>query len=314
MKIIRDLSNILIKERTSVAIGNFDGIHIGHIEVLKEAVVKANEQGLKSLCFTFSNHPFNYILGRKDTENEAVKKIISEDDKIILLENLGFDYLVNIPFDDYIMKMNADDFYNKILVEKFNSAYISVGFNFTYGSRAQGKPEDLIKKAKISGIGVKIHDAVMLENNVVSSTLIRNFIQDGDMESVYKYLGRHLSYSGIVVHGKKIGRRIGYKTLNLDVAENMILPPDGVYYSFTEIGDDTYESISNIGINPTVGTVKRRIETHLFNFSGDLYDNVIRVNLLHLARGEKKFGDIEELKRQIEFDCEKAIEYHKKMC
>ena len=140
MKIISSLENLRIEEKTAVALGNFDGIHIGHREIMQSALDAAKAQGLRSLCFTFSNHPFNFILQREDSDPDAVKLICTEEEKIELIENMGFDILVNVPFDETVMKMRAHDFFEGIVVNKLNAGFVSVGFNYTYGARAEGKP------------------------------------------------------------------------------------------------------------------------------------------------------------------------------
>lgn len=314
MQIIKTLDQLTIEDKTSVALGNFDGLHIGHREIFRAAIDAAKEQGLKSLCFTFSNHPFNFILRRDDGDPDAVKLICTEEEKIALIEGMGFDILVNVPFDEHIMTMHAHDFFEGIVKEKLNAGFVSVGFNYTYGARAMGKPDTLRKECEEAGIGVSIHDAVIVDGEVVSSTLVREMIATGNMEMTAKLLGRPYSFSGTVSHGKRLGSRMGIPTINIPAPDRQMLPPNGVYFSRILIGGSTFNSVSNIGINPTVNPDKnfKTIETNIFDFNDDAYGEDVTVYFDHFSRGERKFRDKEELFAQIARDCENAQNYRKK--
>ena len=314
MEIINSLDNINIRHKTAVALGNFDGIHIGHREIFRNALDAAKEQGLKSLCFTFSNHPFNFILRRNDSDPDAVKLICTEEEKIELIEDMGFDILVNVPFDEHIMTMHAHDFFEDIVRDKLNAGYVSVGFNYTYGARATGRPDTLRRECEAAGIGVEIHDAVIVDGEVVSSTLIREMIATGNMEMTAKLLGRPYSFTGTVKHGKRLGSSMGIPTINIPAPDRQMLPPNGVYFSRIHINGILYNSVSNIGLNPTVNDDVRRktIETNIFDYDDDAYGKDVTVYFDHFSRGERKFRNKEELFAQISRDCENARNYRKK--
>lgn len=314
MQVITSLENLKITSKTSVALGNFDGIHIGHREIMSNALETAAAEGYKSLCFTFSNHPFNFILRREESDPDAVKLICTEEEKVELIEAMGFDILVNVPFDEHIMKMRAREFFDDIIVGSLNAAHVSVGFNYTYGARAEGKPDLLIKQCGEAGISVSIRDAVMLDGNVVSSTLIREMISTGNMEMTAKLLGRPYSFAGTVSHGKKLGSRMGIPTINIPAPDRQMLPPNGVYFSRIDIGGRQFSSVSNIGINPTVNDDpgRKTIETNIFDYDDDAYGSDVTVYFDHFSRGERKFRDKEELFAQIARDCENARNYRKK--
>lgn len=314
MEIINSLDNINIRHKTAVALGNFDGIHIGHREIFRNALDAAKEQGLKSLCFTFSNHPFNFILRRSDSDPDAVKLICTEEEKIELIEDMGFDILVNVPFDEHIMTMHAHDFFEDIVRDKLNAGYVSVGFNYTYGARATGRPDTLRRECEAAGIGVEIHDAVIVDGEVVSSTLIREMIATGNMEMTAKLLGRPYSFTGTVKHGKRLGSSMGIPTINIPAPDRQMLPPNGVYFSRIHINGILYNSVSNIGLNPTVNDDVRRktIETNIFDYDDDAYGKDVTVYFDHFSRGERKFRNKEELFAQISRDCENARNYRKK--
>jgi len=314
MIIIKSLDELKTESKTAVALGNFDGIHIGHREVFRAALDAAKAQGLKSLCFTFSNHPFNFILRRDESDPDAVKLICTEDEKIGLIEELGFDLLVNVPFDEHIMTMHAHDFFEEIVVKKLNAAYVSVGFNYTYGARATGKPDTLRKECEAAGIGLSIQDAVVADGNVVSSTLIREMISTGNMEMTARLLGRPYSFSGTVKHGKKLGSTMGIPTINIPAPDRQMLPPNGVYFSRIMIDGKEFNSVSNIGFNPTVNEdmSRKTIETNIFDYDDDAYGREVVVYFDHFSRGERKFRDKDELFAQIARDCENARNYRKK--
>ena len=311
MQIINSLDGLRISEKTSVALGNFDGIHLGHQDIMQSAAGAAKEKGLSSLCFTFSNHPFNYILGRDASDPAAVKLICSEAEKISLIAGMGFDILVNVPFDDSIMKMRARGFFEDVLIGKLNAGCICAGFNYSYGARAEGTPAMLREECASAGIDCIIRDAVTLGGRVVSSTLIRETIASGDMELVKSYLGRPLSFAGRVEHGNRIGSANGCPTANIVPEADRKLPPDGVYFSRTLIGGREYKSVSNLGVKPTIEADggQRSIETNIFDFDGDLYGRDIAVSFEHFSRTESRFATKEELFDQIRRDCDEARRY-----
>ena len=314
MQLINSLDELQINERTSVALGNFDGIHIGHQKIMENALESAKDKDLKALCFTFSNHPFNFILGRDEKDPAAVKLICSEEEKISIIRDMGFDILVNVPFDERIMKMRAHDFFEDVLIGRLNAGCISVGFNYSYGARAEGKPEMLKAECAASGTDCIVHDAVTLDGSVISSTLIRGTISEGNMELVSRFLGRPYTVSGRVEHGNRIGSTQGYPTANIPFPEERMAPPNGVHFTHTVIDGTEYESVSNLGSKPTIDSSNRTrsIETYLFGFNGDLYGRDITVRFDHFSRPEVKFGSKDELFEQISRDCAGALEYHRK--
>lgn len=320
MEIYTSLEQLNLTDKTSVALGNFDGLHVGHRVIMEDAIRSARESGLKSLCFTFSNHPFNFILQRSDDDPDAVKLICTEEEKIDLVRGMGFDILVNIPFDEIIMKMRAHAFFEDIIIGRLNAGCVSVGFNYTYGARAEGRPEDLVRECSEAGIGVNIHEAVTVGGRVVSSTLIREMISTGNMERTALYLGRPYAFSGTVAHGKNLGAKNGFPTVNIPAPERQMLPPSGVYFSRTILNGNEYKSVSNIGVNPTVNQeidhaelkvkARKTIETFIFDFDDDIYGDDVTVYFDHFSRGERKFRSKEELFEQISRDCEQARAYH----
>lgn len=308
MQIINSLDDIKIEERTAIALGNFDGIHLGHRVILEDAIRVAAERGLKSVCYTFSNHPFNFIMNRDENDPDGIKLICTEEQKIGMLEEMGFDILVNVPFDEEMMIMKAISFIEDVLVRRLKAATVCVGFNYSFGARAEGKPEMLIKEGLKHDIDVRVHDAVAVDGKIVSSTLIRRTIAEGDMETVALYLGRDYAFEGIVQTGRRIGSTIGFPTANLPAPVNRALPCDGVYFGHIDIRGESHRCIINMGCNPTVsdGRIKT-IETHIFDYDGgDCYGEKIAVYFEHFHRPEMQFADKKALHRQIEADCTAA--------
>lgn len=295
MVIFRNLAEIQDIEKTAVALGNFDGIHKGHQVLIKKAVKTAEEKGIKSAVFTFSNHPRNVIAG-----NSVVRNIIYEDEKIEILEEMGVDYLFSISFEE-IMKLSPQDFVDKVLIERFRIDTAVCGFNFTYGYKAAGTA-DMLRGMAAGRFDVAVVDPVKVNGQVVSSTLIREKIMNGDVEAVPELLGRNFTIRGTVIHGNEIGRTIGFPTCNIVIDESMAALPNGVYMTYCYVEGVKYCSITNVGNKPTIGEYGKNIETNIFNFNENIYDKKITVEFLKKIRDEQKFNDLEALKKQIHDD------------
>lgn len=306
MKIFNSLEEINKIEPTVVALGNFDGIHKGHQEIINRSVKEAAAAGLKSGVFTFSNHTSTVL-----KNVPPVKNILYADEKIRLLESLGVDYMFNIPFTEEILNMSPVDFIDKILVEKFNIKEAYCGFNYRFGFKAQGNPEVLMKEGLARGFGIHVQEAYEIDGIVVSSTYIRQLIGEGRMEECTKFMGRMYSIGGEIVKGNMLGRTIGFPTCNTVVDSTMVTPPNGVYITMCTIDGVRRPSITNVGVKPTVGSYEKNIETHIFNFDEDVYGKEIRVDFIKHTRGEKKFDGIDALKEQIAADCIQAKAYHR---
>ncbi|MDD4378016.1 MAG: bifunctional riboflavin kinase/FAD synthetase [Eubacteriales bacterium] len=305
MQIFESLDEIKNIEPTAIALGNFDGVHLGHQKLISDAVKKAHEKEYKSGVFTFSNHPKNFLPGKK------VKNILYNGEKAEIIESLGVDYLFNIEFNNDILTMDAIDFIDKLLVDKLNVKEAFCGFNYRFGHKALGNPEVLRLEGAKKGFNVNEMDAFILDGEVVSSTLIRNFIDTGQMEKCAKYMGRNYEIVGEVVVGNKLGRTLGFPTSNLMIDESMVTPPNGVYVTYCTYNGIRYPSITNVGIKPTIGKYKKNIETHIFNFNKELYGKKIIVEFIKKTRDEKKFQGVEQLSEQVLKDCINAREFHK---
>lgn len=286
---------------TVIALGTFDGLHLGHTDVINTARDYAERNDLKLAVFTFSNHPLALI--RPDL---VPVRIISAEEKIKLLESFGVDYLINIPFTEDFAALSPDEFLEKLAC--FNYRCLVVGENFTYGFLGSGKTETLERSGRKNGFDVIVRPLVKMNGNVVSSTGIRNLIQAGHIEYANRMLGRAYAITGKIVHGEQRGRKLGFPTANIELLHGeMAVPAPGVYAVTVSIEGSIYEGMGNIGNNPTFNDVEHaRLEVNLFNCSGDLYGKTMSVQFHKYIRAEKKFSGVEELCRQIEED-KKAI-------
>ena len=304
MQIFNSLEEITNIEPTVIALGNFDGVHLGHQELIFRAVKSAKSSGYKSAVFTFSNHPKNLLPGKK------VKNILYKEEKAEIIKTLGVDYIFNIEFTKEILTMDPADFIDNILVEKLKMKEAYCGFNYRFGYKATGTPEVLMREGSKKGFSINVIEPIIIEGEIVSSTLIRHLIATGRVERCSKYMGRNYEISGEVVVGNKLGRKLGFPSLNLMIDESMVSPPNGVYITYCNYNGIKYPSITNVGVKPTVGVYNKNVETHIFSFDEDLYGKKILVEFLKKTRSEKKFDSVEKLSEQIVKDCNEAKAFH----
>ena len=287
---------------TVLALGNFDGVHAGHQTLIAHAVKNAEAAKLKSAVFTFSNHP----------KDDQVKNILVAGEKTRIMAELGVAYLFNMPFDASIMGLAAEAFIHEKLLAKLNMREVWCGFNYKFGHQAAGNPELLVREGIQSGFEVHVLPPVIIDGEVVSSSLIRRRIEAGDMEACRRLLGRHYAIDGTVVVGNKIGRTIGFPTSNLIIDASMASPANGVYITHSLYGGARFPSITNVGVKPTIGQFQKNVETHIFDFEKELYGEKMRIEFLKKMRDECKFDDVDALKKQIAKDCALAKAFHGK--
>lgn len=288
---------------SAVCLGKFDGIHMGH-RLLIEKIQTYKEQGLQSVVFTFALHPYTLF-----SKGDA-KLIDTMSEKVEKLEQLGVDTLVSYPFTKHTAGMDPKDFIEKVLVEKIGAKVIVVGNDFHFGHKRKGNVELLKEYADKFGYEVVSLEKLEEESQVVSSTRVRNEIKHGNMEKVTRLLTVPYTIVGEVIHGKQLGRTIGMPTINQPVEENKIVPPHGVYVSKVYLPDGVHGGITNIGVKPTVSGEKQvGVETHIFDFEGDLYGKVLKTEILHFVRKEQKFNSVDALKEQMHKDMAFGKEY-----
>ena len=261
MQIFDSLNEIKSIEETSIALGNFDGVHLGHQKLIKETIEIARQRGLKSAVFTFSNHPRDLL-----PYLPKVKNILYKHEKEELMEALGVDYLINIPFTKEIMEMPPQEYVKKIIVNKLRAKSVVCGFNHNFGFKAGGNVDMLYELSLELGFNLKVIDAFVINGQVVSSSLIRNLIATGNVDECEMYMGRPYAISGEVVIGNRLGRKLGFPTSNLIIDNSMVTPPNGVYVTFCVYNGKRYPSVTNVGVKPTIGNYGKNVETHIFDF------------------------------------------------
>ncbi len=280
-----------------VTIGNFDGVHLGHQLLFDEVVKKAGKHNGTSVVVTFDPHPLKVL------RPDGIKLISTLEQKEELIEQAGIDVLVIIPFNSDFASISADEFVANILVETIGVRELVVGYDYGFGRGREGNIDFLKRKGAKLGFPVTVVDAHCVEKMIVSSTKVRELVADGKMRDVQKLLGRFYQIRGNVQRGRQRGGRIvGFPTANLQVLEEDLCPKRGVYVTQVIYNGRCYGGVSNIGCNPTFGETKLVAETHIFDFSNDIYGKPIKINLLKHLRGEKKFNGAEELAEQIQKD------------
>ena len=298
----KSFDQINIDEKLCLTIGNFDGIHKGHREIIKNLIQQTKTSNLKSAILSFTPHPKIYFNKQKNF------MINSQSKKKEILKDLGLDYLIDLHFNDKFTQLSHNEFEDKILLEKLNSKRILIGKDFQYGNQRKGNIDTLKifcekNKIELEEIGLILNDH---NSNKISSSAIRENLKSGKFELANKDLERNFSVAGKVIKGDQRGRTIGIPTANLEYPLNTITIPYGVYAVETIIEGNTYFGIVNFGIRPTFNKDKPIVEAYLFDFDNDIYDKDIEILFHKQIRQEKKFNDIKELLNQINIDIAEA--------
>lgn len=288
-----------------VALGTFDGLHRGHLDVIGTAKQEAEHTGAKLAVFTFSNHPLEWI-----NPAHVPVALVTPAVKLQLLESLGVDVLIDIPFNQLVADLLPQQFLERL--RALNYSCLVVGENFTYGQRGMGNVYTLAASAQALGFKLIVRKLVSNNGTIISSTEIRRLITAGEVQQAAKMLGRSYSISGIVAHGNERGRLLGYPTANLELVDaHVAIPLGGVYAVRAYVDGCVYGGMANIGKNPTFGDVEKpRLETNIFGFSGDIYGKTLTIEFVQRIRGEVKFAGIDALKEQLaqdKLDCLKFL-------
>lgn len=300
MQVHRDISQLPSFRNAVVTIGTFDGVHMGHRQVigkLKEAAAIGGE----TIIVTFHPHPRKIV----SSAILGIRLINTLDEKIELLEKLGIDHLVVVPFTEVFANQPAEEYIRDFLVEKFKPHTIIIGYDHRFGRDRQGDYLMLEQRAADYGYTLKEISKHILDNISISSTNIREDILHNRIETANKLLGYEFFFSGEVVHGDKLGRKLGYPTANLKILdEEKILPGNGIYavYASLQGSDHKYKAMMSIGFRPTVDGKKRVVEVNVFDFNKEIYGRQLRVYVKKYLREEIKFDSLEELVKQIDQD------------
>lgn len=307
MIIKKDLTPLSPENDTAVVIGNFDGVHLGHRFLIEHCVKEAEKTGLLSAVLTFVPHPDDFF-GK--TEHRYLQ---SDAQKYALIDALGADMLICAPFDQNLANMEEDTFISEILVKKLRTKTVFVGDDFSFGCRGRGDAKTLKEKCGGYGIEVKILPQLTYDNEVISSSRIKALLEKGNVLKGSRLLGRPYTINGEVLHGREIGRTIGFPTANLAFAPRIHVPRSGVYAALVRIDGKRYQSIASIGRRPTIAPGQAvNLEVHILDFNEDLYGKEISVTLLAFLRNEKKFESLDALKEGITTDIENVENYFQK--
>jgi len=302
MKIFRSIDEISQPiVNACVTIGNFDGVHYGHKQLFQRVVEKSRAIKGTSVAITFDPHPLQVLLPG------GIKLISTTEQKIELIELAGIDVLIVVPFTKEFAKTTAESFVAEVLVKRLGVKGLVVGYDYAFGKGRIGNIEFLKNQGADFGFPVTVVEACYIEEQIVSSTKIRQLVVDGEMAAARTLLGRHYQIRGTVQVGKQRGGKvIGFPTANLKFNEEDLVPRHGVYVTQVTCKGQCYGGILNIGYNPTFGEEQLVAETHIFDFSEDIYGKPIKVNLLKFLRDERKFAGAKELATQITKDVVQA--------
>lgn len=306
MEIITGTTDFYIREETAAAIGKFDGVHIGHRRLLQE-ILDEKQNGKKACVFTFDPPPTAFF----GKTNE--KALTTKEEKRNIFSFMGVDILIEYPLNARTAATPPQAFVTEILCNRMNAGFVAAGVDLSFGAGGAGNAALLESMAPECGIKVRIIDKVTRNGREISSTLVREAVEQGNMVLAEELLGMPYIVEGMVLHGNRIGRTLGMPTVNLIPSEDKLLPPCGVYYSGVQMEGKFYKGISNVGYKPTIRENEKAlgVETYLYDYTGDAYGKEIAVSLYEFKRPEQKFADLTALKSQVQADITAGASYRR---
>ena len=287
------------KLRAVVALGMFDGVHLGHRELISQTVRLGKETGAIPAVYTFQNHPMEVLKGQ-------AKLLSTSAERESILRGLGIEDVWMDVFSHELARLSPEAFIDRLL-ERWNLIGTVCGFNYTFGDRGMGTSNTLAECGRVHGFVTRVVPPVLYGGEAVSSTRVRTLLEQGDVPEANALLTRPYCISGEVIENKGIGRRIGFPTANITYMQNRVLPAAGVYTTLGLADGVTYPAVTNIGTNPTVGGDKLTVETYLIGFDGALYGHSLAVSFLQRLRGETRFESVDALKTQIAQDAASSL-------
>ena len=308
MNIFHSIRDFKSTKRTIVTLGTFDGVHIGHTKIIEKLLQNTSDCDCETLLLTFFPHPRMVL-----QDPTAIKLLNTMEEKSILLEKSGLQNLVIHPFDKDFSRLTAEEFVKNILVDSFNIKKIIIGHDHRFGRNRTANIDDLIVFGKLYDFEVEQISSQQIDEVAISSTKIRNALDEGDLKLANAYLGYDYFITGTVVKGKELGRTIGFPTANIAISESYkLIPQQGVYAVSSVIDNKTVFGMMNIGFNPTVNGEKQTIEVNYFDLNSDLYGKKISVSMLFRIRSEQKFESLAQLKEQLHQDKKIALAFIEK--
>ncbi|WP_296701517.1 bifunctional riboflavin kinase/FAD synthetase [Algoriphagus sp.] len=303
MKIYEGLSEIPPIPNPVVTSGTFDGVHLGHQKILHRIREIARKTEGETVLITFWPHPRLVLY----PDEHKLRLLSTFEEKTKLLRSFGIDHLITIPFTREFSQLSSREFIEKVLVEKIKTKRLIIGYDHRFGKNREGSFEYLKQHHAEFGFDLEEISRQDVDEIGVSSTKIRRALETGEVKIATNYLGRPYELNGLVIKGQQIGRSIGFPTANIHIPNDYkLIPMDGVYAVEALVNGSLFKAMLNIGNRPTVGGTKKTVEAHLFDFQGDLYDKQITIYLREFLRKEKKFDNLEELKKQLALDQKRA--------
>ena len=302
MKLYKNFDISKKHKRSIILIGNFDGVHLGHQKLFKLAKKYKDKSNLNIGVVNFEPMPKMYF--NKKLKNFRISSI---EQKRKILKNFGIDFIITKKFNDKFSKIKSELFIKKIIYEKLNAKYVFVSNNFRFGNKREGNVNQLVKKEEIYDYKIIKPRPLILNNKVISSTLVRSLLAKGKLRNANKLLDRNWMIEGVVQKGRQQGKKIGFPTCNIDIKDYIIAMP-GVYAVIVKQknSNKSLKAIANLGYRPTFNQKKILLEVHIFNFSGNLYNKYLSVEFIKFIRKEKKFKNVNQLRKQIQSDLKVA--------
>lgn len=298
MKIFSSISEFKTDKKVVATLGTFDGVHVGHQMIIKKLVDAAKELDAESLVLTFFPHPRMVL-----KQDHGIRLLNTLEEKQELLAGLGLNNLVVQKFDLDFANLSAEEFVKQVLVDTFNISKIIIGYDHRFGKNRTADIHDLKRFGAIYGFEVEEISAQEIDHVSISSTKIRTALEQGNIVLANEFLGHEYYFSGKVIHGKKLGRTLGFPTANFEISESYkMIPQNGIYVVASEIDGIRVKGMMSIGINPTFANHPHTLEVNYLDWSGDLYDKTLKVRILNRIRDEQKFNSLEELVEQLKMD------------
>lgn len=282
--------------KTAIALGNFDGVHLGHKKLISTMINDAKNLVIASSLLLFRRHSKEILL------RNIPNILTSAEDKCEILKEMGLNIVYEIDFTEKFMRLSPEDFVKNILIDRLNVQSVFVGINYRFGYKASGDIDVLKELSNKYNFNLNVIEPVFNKQKILSSSEIRMNIVKGNIELANEMIGRNYKIKGKVVHGNKIGRTLGFPTANIELSDRYQIPKKGVYITKTIVDGIIYKSLTNIGTNPTVGGKTIKIETHILNFNRDIYKQDLEIEFIQYYRGEMVFSTLEELKLQMQKD------------
>jgi len=299
MEVLFGLNKVLNGKKSAVTVGTFDGIHLGHHQIIKALLQQAKERNLISTLLTFEPHPKTVV---QDSPHR-IKLLTTLEEKLKMLHEIGVERVIIAKFTREFSEMNYKSFVEEILLNRLKASCIIIGYDHSFGRNRIGNFKELENLSNLYSFDLKEIGPFKIDNQTISSTRIRNFIDEGDMESAAKMLGHYYALEGIVIKGEGRGQRLTFPTANLMIEnQNKLTPKEGVYVVECDVLGENYRGMANIGFKPTFGGVIRTVEVHIFNFSNDIYGEKFSIQFIQRLRDEVKFDSEEQLVKQLKVD------------